>query len=71
MKQLDIEPIKKCLHNQKCKYLVSRAGERPMCKYEGEAIFDLDECPFGWWWMAVNQECLSLIRVNKEVNNGS
>jgi hypothetical protein len=42
-----------------------------MCKYEGEAIFDLDECPFGWWWMVGQQECLSLIKVNKEVKYGA
>jgi hypothetical protein len=66
MTTLDIEPIKKCLHEKKCKHLDSVAGQRPMCSYCGDPIFDLDECPRGLWWVAGRQKCLSLINVNRE-----
>ncbi|MCF8110889.1 MAG: hypothetical protein K9J85_05325 [Desulfobacteraceae bacterium] len=48
--ELQIEPMKNCLHGQFCSGLDASGEKRPICKQVGMPVFDLKHCPIGRWF---------------------
>lgn len=46
---LKIEPMTTCLHGDRCPHLKAPGRQRPVCKKNGHAIFDMQACPMGLW----------------------
>ncbi|MBA2883059.1 hypothetical protein HNR65_003416 [Desulfosalsimonas propionicica] len=47
---LKIEPMAECLHGKTCADLQAPGEQRPVCRIGGEPVFDLEQCPKGWWF---------------------
>lgn len=47
--KLKIEPMKRCLHGERCSNLHAPGEQRPVCGVNGEPVFDLKKCPNGKW----------------------
>ena len=47
---IEIEPMRKCLHGRPCRHLDAPGMVSPMCELRVDGIFNLRECPLGLWW---------------------
>ena len=47
---LKIEKMTLCQHGQPCRYLYHQPPERAVCQYCKTIVWDLSECPKGYWW---------------------
>lgn len=48
--ELQIEPMKNCLHGEPCGWLDAPGEKRPICRQVGMPVFDLKHCPAGRWF---------------------
>ena len=47
---LKVEQMTICQHGMKCRYLHHQPPERAVCQYCKTPVWDLKECPAGYWW---------------------
>ena len=47
---LKVEQMTVCQHGQPCGYLHHQPPERAVCQYCKTPVWDLSECPAGYWW---------------------
>ena len=45
-----IQKMTKCLHQKRCRHLISEPPERPYCAVNDIPVFDLEQCPLRLWF---------------------
>lgn len=48
-RQVDIEPMDKCLHGRPCRHLDAPGKVSPMCDIAVDGVFYLKRCPLRKW----------------------